>query len=95
MDRSFKRWIGFLNDLFYGRSYIAGPAVVNSLLDEKSVLYRSADPRLQSIFRRKAIKAHRGTARITDRLPVLNMHGSPKIAKFETCELIAVTFQLT
>src|SRR5215467_6100021 len=39
MDRIFK-WIGFLNDLFYGRSYIAAPAELSIpfLLDEKSTV---------------------------------------------------------
>jgi len=39
MDRIFK-WIGFLNDLFYGRSYIAAPAElsISFLLDEKSIV---------------------------------------------------------
>src|SRR5262245_30621365 len=34
------RWIGFLNDLFYGRSYIAAPAKLSIpvLLDEKSAV---------------------------------------------------------
>src|SRR5215470_5347046 len=34
------RWIGFLNDLFYGRSYIAAPAELSIpvLLDEKSTV---------------------------------------------------------
>src|SRR5215470_9032516 len=43
MDRIFK-WIGFLNDLFYGRSYIAAPAELSIpfLLDENPLLYRSA-----------------------------------------------------
>src|SRR5262249_42317753 len=33
-------WIGFLNDLFYGRSYIAAPAELSILflLDEKSTV---------------------------------------------------------
>src|SRR5215831_14441456 len=33
-------WIGFLNDLFYGRSYIAAPAEssIPFLLDEKSAV---------------------------------------------------------
>ena len=33
-------WIGFLNDLFYGRSYIAAPAELSIpfLLDEKSAV---------------------------------------------------------
>ena len=36
MDRNFK-WIGILNDLFYGRSHIAGPGELSIplLLDEK------------------------------------------------------------
>src|SRR5262245_46815757 len=49
MDRIFKRpflwpelyrWIGFLNDLFYGRSNIAAPAKLSIpvLLDEKSTV---------------------------------------------------------
>src|SRR5262245_44307187 len=49
MDRIFKRpflwpelyrWIGFLNDLCYGRSYIAAPAKLSIpvLLDEKSTV---------------------------------------------------------
>jgi hypothetical protein len=35
-----ERWIGFLNDLFYGRSYIAAPAELSIpvLLDEKSTV---------------------------------------------------------
>ena len=35
-----ERWIGFLNDLFYGRSYIAAPAEssIPFLLDEKSTV---------------------------------------------------------
>src|SRR5215510_16571539 len=35
-------WIGFLNDLFYGRSHIAGPAEVSIpfLLDEKPTVVR-------------------------------------------------------
>jgi hypothetical protein len=39
MDRIFK-WIGFLKDLFYGRSYIAAPAElsIRFLLDEKSTV---------------------------------------------------------
>jgi len=39
MERIFK-WIGFLNDLFYGRSYIAAPAElsISFLLDEKSIV---------------------------------------------------------
>src|SRR5262249_23907864 len=39
-------WIGFLNDLFYGRSYSAGPAEVSIpfLFDENPLLYRSAWP---------------------------------------------------
>jgi hypothetical protein len=34
------KWIGFLNDLFYGRSYIAAPAELSIpfLLDEKSAV---------------------------------------------------------
>src|SRR5262245_6232780 len=34
------QWIGFLNDLFYGRSYIAAPAELSIpfLLDEKSAI---------------------------------------------------------
>src|SRR5262245_32094736 len=32
------QWIGFLNDLFYGRSYIAAPAEFQFLLDEKSAV---------------------------------------------------------
>src|SRR5215831_9082263 len=38
MDRIL--WIGFLNDLFYGRSYIARPAEMSIpfLLDEKSTV---------------------------------------------------------
>jgi hypothetical protein len=35
-----ERWIGFLNDLFYGRSYIAAPTElsIHFLLDEKSAV---------------------------------------------------------
>jgi hypothetical protein len=34
------KWIGFLNDLFYGRSYIAAPAElsIRFLLDKKSTV---------------------------------------------------------
>jgi hypothetical protein len=34
------KWIGFLKDLFYGRSYIAAPAELSIpfLLDEKSTV---------------------------------------------------------
>src|SRR5262245_60492289 len=39
-------WIGFLNDLFYGRSYIAGPREMSIpfLLEKNPLLYRSAWP---------------------------------------------------
>src|SRR5262245_31861310 len=35
--RERRRWIGFLNDLFYGRSYIVAPAElsISFLLDDK------------------------------------------------------------
>src|SRR5262249_40649918 len=59
-----------------GWSYIAAPAELSIPfpLDEKiHCCTGPLDPRLQPIFRRKAIKAHRGTARITDRLPALNV----------------------
>src|SRR5262245_23607955 len=38
--RERRRWIGFLNDLFYGRSYIVAPAElsISFLLDEKSTV---------------------------------------------------------
>src|SRR5215475_9412584 len=40
------QWIGFLNDLFYGRSYIAAPAEFQFLfcLMKNPLLYRSAWP---------------------------------------------------
>src|SRR5262249_60522201 len=38
-------WIGFLNDLFYGRSYIAAPAELSMFcLMKNPLLYRSAWP---------------------------------------------------
>src|SRR5262245_54002925 len=36
--RERRRWIGFLNHLFYGGSYIAGPRELSILLDEKSTV---------------------------------------------------------
>ena len=46
MCRETRLWIGFLNDLFYGRSHIAAPAELSILfcLMKNPLLYRSARP---------------------------------------------------
>jgi len=46
-------WIGILNDLFCGRSYIAAPAELSILLDEKSTVVPVGSAGEQSGGKRK------------------------------------------
>src|SRR5262245_42494226 len=74
------RWIGFLNDLFYGRSYIAAPAELSIpvLLDEKSTVVPVRLAGEQSGGKRK-----REWARGSDQRKVLRPTGT--ISKLGVC----------
>ena len=87
-----ERWIGFLNDLFYGRSYIAAPAElsISFLLDEKSTVVPVPLAGEQSGGKRgRGVKALIDAARKNDMKGILEILGSDAKSILESGDPVA------